>query len=101
MTTRASGIVIAQTAVEIGGDMATSYLPVGYSGRCAIVADSDSKVIAVLSSGIEAFRVAAYAITPDGGYGSVNIQPTELGETHESLLDWIEVGPKIRCAVED
>ena len=89
MTTRASGIVIAQTAVEIGGDMATSYLPVGYSGRCAIVTESDAKVIAVLSSGIEAFRIAAYAITPDGGYGSVRIYPTQEEQTHASLCEWI------------
>ena len=58
-------------------------------------------MIAVLSSGIEAFRLAAYAITPHGGYGSVSIHPTQLDETHESLLEWIDVGPKIRSSVED
>lgn len=101
LKTQISGIVIAQVADQIGGDVATSYLPAGYTGHCAIVAESNSDVIAVLSSGIEAFRVAAYAITPDGGYGSVSIHPTQLDETHESLLDWIDVGRKIRSAVED
>jgi len=101
LKTQSSGTVIAQVADQIGGEAATSYLPAGYTGHCAIVAESNSDVIAVLSSGIEAFRVAAYAITPDGGYGSVSIHPTQLDETHESLLDWIDVGRKIRSAVED
>lgn len=96
MESQRNGIVIAQIADQIGGDLATSFLPEGYSGHCAIVTESTSDVIAVLSSGIEAFRVAAYAITPDGGYGSVGIHPTQEDETHTSLLDWIAVGPGIR-----
>ncbi|MCD1649701.1 hypothetical protein [Marinobacter adhaerens] len=101
LKTRSSGTVIAQVADQIGGEVATSYLPAGYTGHCTIVAESTSDAIAVLSSGIEAFRVAAYAITPDGSYGSVSIHPTQLDETHESFLDWIDVGRKIRSAVED
>ena len=92
MNTQSNGIVIAQVADQIGGEVATSYLHPGYIGHCAIVAESNSDVIAVLSNGIEAFRVAAYAITPNGGYGSVSIHPTHLDQTHESLLDWIDVG---------
>ena len=101
MKTQSSGIVIAQVADQIGGETATSYLPAGYTGRCAIVAESNSDVIAVLSSGMEAFRLAAYAITPDGGYGSVSIQPTDLDETHESLLDLIDRSPKIKSVLYD
>lgn len=100
MKIQENGIVIAQVADQIGGDTAKSYLPSGYSGRCAIVTESGSDVIAVLSNGIEALRVAAYAITPDGGYGSVGIHPTQKDETHSSLLDWIAAGPIIRNQME-
>lgn len=82
------GAVIAQVADEIGGTAATSYLPPNYSGRCAVLSQSSFDTIAILPNGLEAFRVAAYAITPDGGFGSVEIQPSLECETHKSFMDW-------------
>ncbi len=82
------GAVIAQVADEIGGTAATSYLPPNYSGRCAVLSQSSFETIAILPNGLEAFRVAAYAITPDGGFGSVEIQPSLECETHKSFMDW-------------
>lgn len=86
---QSEGTVIAQIASEIGGDAAISYLPHGYSGRCAIVTESAANIIGVLPDPLQAFRVAAYAIAPAGGYGSVGILPTLDRETHQSLREWV------------
>jgi len=45
--------------------------------------------LAVLSSGMEAVRIAAYAITPDGGYSDVSVHPSSLEPTHSSFCNWI------------
>jgi hypothetical protein len=43
-----------------------------------IEASGSERVVAVLPSVEEAYRVARYAITPDGGYGSVFVVETDL-----------------------
>ncbi|KXS55610.1 MAG: hypothetical protein AWU57_59 [Marinobacter sp. T13-3] len=82
--------VIATNPLSIGGDTAAEAVPDGYTGACAVVPVSGSdNVIAVLPSLNEARRVARYAKTPDGGYGSVVIEATSQPVTHETLEDWI------------
>lgn len=81
--------LIASNAPEIGMDTAISYVSNGYLGHCAVVAAANNcSVIAVLPNEIEANSVARYAITPDGGYGSVYVEPTEKKITHSGFSDW-------------
>jgi len=87
---RSEPTVIGANPLPIGGDVATEAVPDGYTGACAVVPASDSdNVIAVLPSLNEARRVARYAKTPDGGYGSVVIEATRQPVTHETLEDWL------------
>ena len=82
--------IIAQLALEVGEHTAESNMPRDYVGACAVVSASDGKrVIAVLPSQTEASRVAAYAITPDGGFGSVFVRVSDAVCTHESFVDWL------------
>lgn len=82
-----TGVVIAQISEQLGGMQALSYVPPGYVGNCAVM--SGSETLAVLSSGMEAVRIAAYAITPDGGYSDVSVHPSSLEPTHSSFCNWI------------
>lgn len=83
-------IVIAENAPEIGADTATSLVPANYQGPCAVVeASGRGLAVAVLPSSVEAYRVARYAITPDGGYGSVMVEMTERCITDQNFEDWL------------
>lgn len=82
--------IIAENPTEIGGDTATSMVRSTYQGACAVIEASGSgRVIAVLPSGAEANRVARYAITPAGGYGSVLVEETDQAVTHPNLESWV------------
>ncbi|MGX1201015.1 hypothetical protein [Marinobacter sp. MBR-105] len=75
---------------EIGADTAVSHVPTDYEGPCAVVqSQSSANVIAVLPSVMEASRVAGYAISPSGGYGSVYVEPTDLAVTCLALEEWL------------
>lgn len=82
--------VIAENPAEIGADTVISTICHSYQGPCAVIEASGSgRVIAVLPSGAEAYRVARYAITPDGGYGSIVVEETDLPVTHPDLESWV------------
>ena len=72
---------------QIGGDDAVSYLEDAYDGITEVITMS-GKLVAVLPSPGEAKKVASYAITPDGGYGSVVIHSSSKDITHQSFDDW-------------
>lgn len=81
--------VIAANAPAVGADAAISSVPEDYQGACAVVeASSGIRVIAVLPNKAEAFSVARYAITPDGGYGSVYVDASNEAVTHSSFEEW-------------
>ena len=50
---------------------------------------NNDATIAVLADHNEARRIAAYAITPDGGYCSVVVRATSAPVTHKDLESWI------------
>lgn len=79
---------VAQNPDEIGADCALTDVPAGYSGPCAVVTDANESV-AVLPSEGEAQRVAAYAVSPNGGYGSVRIVPSNSAVTHTDFNEWM------------
>lgn len=82
--------IIAENPPEIGGDTASSMVRSTYHGACAVIeASGTERVIAVLSSGVEAYRLARYAITPAGGYGSVVVEETDQAVTHPNLESWV------------
>ena len=82
--------VIFQTALELGAHTVESCIPADYTGACSVIAASDgTSVIAVLPSLAEANRVAKYATSPDGGFGSVYIKQTDGACTHLSVQDWL------------
>jgi len=81
--------LLSETPSEIGSDRATSLVLPGYEGRCAVIASGDGRIVAVLPSVEEACRVARYAIRPDGGYGSVWVEPTTEPVTSSSLESWL------------
>ena len=84
--------VIATTPDEIGGEQAVSFLPNGYQGACRITAGNT--VIAVTPDTTQAFRIAGYAITPDGGFTHVCVSACDDAATHLTLEDWIcQAGP--------
>jgi hypothetical protein len=69
--------LLSKTADEIGGDVAISYVDKNYTGNCRVIKmDGSGDCVAILPNFVEAHRVACYSITPDGGYGSVEVSPT-------------------------
>ncbi len=81
-------MLLAKNPEQIGGDTATSYVREGYVGTCEIKTENDCSV-AILPTLKEAVSVACYAITPDGGYGSVEVHPSTLAITHSDFMDWL------------
>lgn len=83
--------VIGSSPIEIGGAIAVSMLPHGYEGACRVVLDSpEEHTIAVVPSPAESFRIARYAIGPDGYSTGACIVPASHSEiTHQSFLDWL------------
>jgi hypothetical protein len=82
--------IIHEAPAEIGAHTVETSLPSDYLGSCAIIQTSDRRtVIAIVPNFIEACRIAKYAITPDGGYGSVSIESTGNDCTHDSYLSWL------------
>ena len=93
--------LIASGPLEIGGETVYSSVPLAYCGLCAVVDGGvREKVVAVLPSYTEARRVALYAITPDGGFGSVEIKPTASEPTHCTFYDWLE-SPCLEAASDE
>lgn len=84
------GNIVHEGPMEFGGETVTSFVEAGYVGHCAVKQDSsDQANIAVLSCYGKALCLARYATTPDGGYGSVVVVPTDEPVTHFDLLNWI------------
>tara|TARA_Y100001933_G_scaffold264813_1_gene332787 strand:+ start:6388 stop:6642 length:255 start_codon:yes stop_codon:yes gene_type:complete len=82
--------LLKENPPEIGADTAVSHVPTDYKGPCAVVqSQTSANVIAVLPSVMEANRVARYAISPSGGYGSVYVEPTDLAVTCLTLEAWL------------
>lgn len=85
------GQIIYEGPLEIGGETVTSYIPKHYLGKMSIMDDNGTKVIAVMPTVEEGLRVAKYATSPDGGYGSVSIFAAgEERITHATFMDWLE-----------
>jgi len=81
-------LIIARNSNHIGGDEAISRISVNYSGNCEVI-DLNNQSIAVLPVYTEAKKVAAYSITPDGGFGSVEvIESSDKKSTHETFIEW-------------
>lgn len=84
-------IIIIEEPQQIGGHTVSSYLPEAYDGACRIVS-SNSESIAVLPNTLEAYKVAGFAITPNGGYGSVDIEPALIDDvTVKTFDEWFDV----------
>lgn len=83
--------VIGSSPIEIGGVTAVSMLPHGYEGACRVFLDNpDEHTIAVVPSSAESFRIARYAIGPDGYSAGVCIAPALQSEiTHQTFIDWL------------
>jgi hypothetical protein len=89
---RSAVTVIARGPVEIGGEVVTSSVPDGHKGPYEIVSESGGHSVAVLQDWSQARRVACYAITQDGGFGSVEIRTTDELSTHDTFEDWLGAG---------
>lgn len=83
--------VIGCMPEEIGGAEAICMLPHGYDGACRVVLDNNSEeTIAVVPSQLDSFRIARYAIRPDGYASSVRIVPAAHTDvTHQSYSEWL------------
>lgn len=83
--------MISEGPLQLGGHQAFSDVPDDYEGVCAVQATCGSgELIAVLPNITEASRVAAYAITPDGGWCSVQVSAAPGMEvTHNSFMEWM------------
>lgn len=84
------GHVVAMATIVFGGETIESFLPDNYEGAVKVASASDcgEAVIAVLPNFAEAWRVAAYAMSPDGGYGSVELHAVSMDQvTHADFFD--------------
>lgn len=81
---------ICQMPDEIGGHVAVSDVPENYDGTCIVYEDNGSdRMIAVMPSYEEARRVAHYAVSVDGGFGSVRVSAAPgVTPTHGNFNDW-------------
>lgn len=82
--------LVHEEPMEIGGHTVHSEVPNGYEGPCAVrAANGTEKLICAFPSTLEAMRAAIYASTPNGGYGSITIQPCiPQMVTHIEFADW-------------
>lgn len=85
-------ILVAMNPLEIGGDTAISDLPEEYKGKVQVVRDGDVDVIAVMPNVESGLSVARYAITPNGGFGSVFVlpAPAEMQVTENNFMEWLD-----------
>lgn len=82
-------IVIADTPLEIGGERAIANIDESFALPCSVFCRNGDLVV-TLPNAKEAYRVARYAIRPDGGFGSVSVQASTDGRcTHQSFEDWL------------
>lgn len=83
--------IISEGPPQFGSSMAYSDAPEDYEGVCAVRdAGGSDKLIAVLPNISEARRVAAYAITPDGGWCFVQVSAAPgMAVTHNSFMEWM------------
>lgn len=82
--------IIGEAPSELGGHTAISQVPGTYKGVCSVIEASGSgRIVAVLSSFAEACRVARYAISAEGGYGSVIVDKSNLPVTHSTFDAWL------------
>lgn len=86
---RVTSRIVARTDDEINSCCAIVHYDDSYAGRvCVIRLD---EVVAVLPNPIEALKVAAFAITPNGGFGSVALLAAENEfPTHDSFVQWLD-----------
>lgn len=82
--------LLSEGPAAFGSPVAESSLYDGYDGPC-VVEDINGKEIAVLATRRDAERVASYAITPNGGYGSVEVKAASKDHvvTHQTFTCWI------------
>lgn len=83
--------VVFVSDLRVGGHMVTTDLSDSYDGLCAVVSASSSPggVIAVAERDV-AFRIAYYAVSPDGGYGAVHVTDCNNQKiTCKNFLDFI------------
>ena len=86
---RVTSRIVARTDDEINSCCAIVHYDDSYAGRvCVIRLD---EVVAVLPNPIEALKVAAFAITPNGGFGSVALLAAKNEfPTHNSFVEWLD-----------
>lgn len=63
-----------------------------YEGIVQVVSQSDGEVIAVMPNAEEGFKVANFAITPIGGFGSVDVLPaaSDMAVTELNFMAWLD-----------
>jgi len=81
--------VVASLADDIDGYQAIAHFSPNYGGAVCVI--TLKEVIAVLPNVEEALKVAAYAITPSGGYGSVSmLEAIHEFPTHRTFQEWLD-----------
>ncbi len=81
--------LIAESQWQVGAETAVSTLSKGYVGPCRIITVND-ELVAVMPNKKEAFKVAQYAMSPGGGFGSVIVEEgSEQEITHLSIEGWL------------
>jgi hypothetical protein len=84
-----SGKIYKQGDLEVGGEVVQTFIQDGYEGACSVFSFSSDELIACVSSVSEAYKIACYAISPDGGYGSVVVKPCKASKvTHNNFYEW-------------
>lgn len=83
------GRILHEGPMELGGERVVSYLPDDYSGPCAITCAGNGELIGVAADPEVALRIGRYATTPDGGFGSVDLEPSSKTPDYQSLSDFI------------
>jgi hypothetical protein len=74
--------------MEIGGEQAIARVDEDFDQPCSVISQNDD-LIATLPNAREAYRVARFAIRPEGGFGSVTVEKATTDEcTHQSFDDW-------------
>jgi len=80
--------VISKTHDCIGGEVAITNLPVSFKGKVEVVS-LNGESIAVTKNMALGSKISSYAITPDGGYGSVRIIKTKKKINVNNFEEWL------------
>lgn len=81
--------IVAYSPDTFGGEYAAAFFDEDYEGKVCVI--SLYSIVAIVPNVKEALMIAAYAITPNGGFGSVDLLPApDSALTHATFDEWLD-----------